>query len=103
MLDIERSGVVGSSDEGEAETSPSDSDHMDQEDEDIDIKDEPEADGKEVYPGDKLPAELELRTCGVWARAVLPRGLRFGPFKGTWTCYQPSDPDCYWEVREQST
>ncbi|KAL1115809.1 hypothetical protein AAG570_006099 [Ranatra chinensis] len=54
----------------------------------------------EEGPGGGLPEDVELRTSGgVWARATLPRGSKFGPFQGKWVP-KPLDPRFAWEIEE---
>ena len=43
------------------------------------------------------PPQLELRKGGVWARAIVPAGTRFGPFLGKWVP-EPRNEDYAWEV-----
>ena len=44
------------------------------------------------------PPQLELRPQGgVWVRASIPSGTRFGPFLGKWAP-EPQDEDYSWEV-----
>lgn len=44
-----------------------------------------------------VPAELELRRDGVWARAAIKCGQRYGPFLGKWLT-TPIDTKYAWEV-----
>lgn len=50
-----------------------------------------------MYEGN-LPIELVLKKDGVYARASIPNGTRYGPFKGKWK-QQPIDRRYAWEVR----
>ena len=49
------------------------------------------------------PVELEVRevvgedALGIWARQLIPRGTRYGPFLGKWLS-EPVDPRFAWEV-----
>ena len=44
------------------------------------------------------PPQLELRHGGVWTRAPVPQGTRFGPFLGKWVL-EPANESFAWEVR----
>ncbi|XP_014289532.1 transcription factor hamlet isoform X2 [Halyomorpha halys] len=45
------------------------------------------------------PAEVELRgSAGIYARELIPQGVRYGPFMGKWVP-KPLDPSFAWEVR----
>ncbi len=44
------------------------------------------------------PPQLELRHGGVWTRAPVPQGTRFGPFLGKWVL-EPANECFAWEVR----
>ena len=43
------------------------------------------------------PPHLQLRKQGVWTRAPVPAGVRFGPFLGKWVL-EPINEDFAWEV-----
>ncbi|KAK9888052.1 hypothetical protein WA026_000329 [Henosepilachna vigintioctopunctata] len=43
-----------------------------------------------------LPSELEIRENGVFARTVIAKGTRYGPFQGKWAS-TPQDPRFAWE------
>jgi hypothetical protein len=43
------------------------------------------------------PPQLELRHGGVWTRAPVPQGTRFGPFLGKWVL-EPANENFAWEV-----
>ena len=50
-------------------------------------------------PALAVPPELELRDpgSGVWTRQPVPRGTRYGPFRGKWIP-EPLDLRYAWEV-----
>ena len=43
------------------------------------------------------PPQLQLRKGGVWTRAPVAAGVRFGPFLGKWVL-EPGNEDYAWEV-----
>ncbi len=48
------------------------------------------------------PPQLELANGGVWARAPVPQGTRFGPFLGKWVL-EPANHSFAWEVSVADT
>ncbi|XP_065174278.1 histone-lysine N-methyltransferase MECOM isoform X2 [Atheta coriaria] len=44
-----------------------------------------------------LPPEVELRKDGVFAKTVIPKGTKYGPFEGKWAS-QPQEVKFAWEV-----
>lgn len=54
--------------------------------------------GSQVLLGtNAMPPELEMRDGGVFAKAPVPKGARYGPFQGKWAGV-PHDPRFAWEV-----
>lgn len=57
--------------------------------------------GPQVLLGSNaMPPELEMRDGGVFAKAPVPKGARYGPFQGKWAGV-PHDPRFAWEVSQK--
>lgn len=50
-----------------------------------------------ILASGSLPGELELRENGVFAKALISKGTRYGPFQGKWASI-PQDLRFAWEV-----
>lgn len=50
-----------------------------------------------VLASGSLPSELELRETGIFAKVLISRGSRYGPFQGKWASV-PQDTRFAWEV-----